>query len=90
MTCRFQFAQRLQASAPLFPATGVIEPKSFTYPCGQSASVLDFVALKQIANAFYVRGLRQSPFDLALCVHAIRMHGMNPFVQYLIKGKGQA
>jgi hypothetical protein len=46
MTGGFQFAQRLQASAPLFLTTGVIESKLFAYKCGQFTSVRDFVALK--------------------------------------------
>jgi hypothetical protein len=85
----FQLAQRLQASTPLLPATGVIKPKLFAYNYGQFASVKDVVALKQLANVFYARGLGQSPFDLVLCVHAARLHGMNLLVQWLFMGKGQ-
>lgn len=89
MPSGFQLTQRLQAPGPLLLATGVIEPKLFTYQCGQCASVKDSLALKQPANGLYTGGIRQYPLDLILRVHAARIHGTSLFVQSLFLGKGQ-
>ena len=84
-----QLPKRLQAATTLLPATSVIEPELLAYNFGQFASVENIVALKQPANAFYARGLRQGPFDLVLCVHAVIVHDLSQIVQYLFTGKGQ-
>ena len=89
MTVSFQFTQRLQASAALCLATGVIKDKLFADMGGQFASVKDLCTPQQIANILDAGGLRQSPFDLVLCVHAARMHGKRLIFQSLLMGKGQ-
>ena len=84
-----QLPKRLQAATALLPATSIIEPELLAYNFGQFTSVEYIVALKQPANAFYARGLRQGPFDLVLCVHTAIIHNMNLIVQNLFMGKRQ-
>ncbi len=84
-----QLPKRLQAAGTLLPATRVIKPELLTYKICQFASEENLAILKQTANVFYTRGLRQGSFDLILCVHEAMVHEMNSFVQRLYAGKGQ-
>ena len=60
---RLQLTQRLHATAALYMATGVMEAEPFAYQARQFVSVPDFIAFKQPANVFYLRGLRQRLLD---------------------------
>ena len=89
MPGRLQFPKRLHAAPALRLTSCVMKAELLAYPCSQFVSVTDFVAFKQPADIFYLRGLRQGPFDLVLCIHAARVHGTKYIAQHLFEGKEQ-
>ena len=92
MAGSLQLPKRFLTPADLLLSSGVEEAKLLAHGFGQLTAMKKLFAFEQLADVFYVRGLRQCPFDLILCVHshAVRMHDTRLKVQILILGKGQA
>jgi hypothetical protein len=85
----FQLPKRLNAPATLNMTACVMKAEMFTDNLGQFVAMKDFIALKQSADVFYARRLRQGSFDLVLSIHGDSVPAATSNVQHLFTGKGQ-